>query len=63
MNKQFVYDGIEVKLTGREAIKTTPSGKALKLVEITPADEDGPKWTKWIRPTDLFEIVEGNNGP
>ena len=45
MNELYVYDGIEVKLTGRTAVKqmkeSTISGSGRKeqiLVEITPTD-------------------------
>lgn len=56
----FVYDGVEVKKTGRIAEKQVqlPGGRCrvLQLIEITPAeDEDG--WKKWVAPEVLFEIV------
>lgn len=59
MIKTYVHETTEVVLTGREAIKKTSSGKEHKLVEIEAADRNtpGPKWTKWVRMTDLFEIV------
>lgn len=63
MTKTYVYQekesAVEVKLTGREAVKSTTSGKTYMLVEIEPADKNapGPKWTKWVRFADLFEIV------
>lgn len=60
MDKEtFVYDGQEVKKTGRVAkqqIKTL-SGKSRDkvLVEITPSGEcDG--WKKWVNPEDLFTV-------
>ena len=58
-SKNYVWQGDEIRLTGREAIKKTTSGKEHKLVEIESADRNtpGPKWTKWVRMTDLFEIV------
>lgn len=63
MTKTYVYqekeNAVEVKLTGREAVKSTTSGKSYMLFEIEPVDKNapGPKWTKWVRFSDLFEII------
>jgi len=62
MKETFVFDGIEVAKTGREAfreIKSTTSAKLprkMKLVEITPADTDVGDWKKWIDPSQLYII-------
>ncbi len=61
----YVFDGVEVKKTGRRAQKTTQikepfaNGKtrSFELVEITPVDTSGFQWTKWVRETELFTIV------
>jgi|694.fasta_scaffold06347_30 hypothetical protein len=54
----YVYDGLEVRQTGRTAVKTI--GKNLRakeqtIVEITPALDAG-LWFKWVRPEDLYVI-------
>ena len=69
--KTYVYDNIEVTLTGRTAEKKTetkvrggrraPSTAAVKidtLHEITPAGPIAASWKKWVRMTDLYEIGE-----
>ena len=56
----FVFEGSEVRKTGRTASKdiAKPNGQVLKtaeLVEITPVDEtDG--WKKWVDPKLLFIV-------
>ncbi len=56
----YVYDGTEVRKTGRVAEKQTAthhSGpiKVHTLVEITPVGEtDG--WKKWVDPKHLYEV-------
>ena len=55
----FVYDGVEVRLTGRVAKKAqNPSSQDKKqnmLFEVTPVDKTFD-WVKWVRPTDLYKI-------
>lgn len=56
----FVYEGTEVKKTGRAAVKTLTAGtrtKELSLVEITPVDKTFD-WKKWVRPEDLYTVHE-----
>ena len=54
----FVYDGTEVKKTGRTATRKLPGTRLpLKehfLVEITPVEPDG--WKKWVDPVQLFTV-------
>ena len=55
-----VYDGAELKKTGRTATKTLGTGprvKEMNLVEITPVDSTFD-WKKWVRPEDLYAIKE-----
>ena len=56
----YVYDGTEVKKTGRTAKREVPRLKGepivMQLVEITPADDTG--WLKWVKPEELFIIEE-----
>lgn len=55
----YVLENIEVKKTGRVAVKPTPASAAIKqpkLVEVTPANEDDGSWKKWVHENALFEI-------
>ena len=67
MSERFVYDNQEVKKTGRRAVKNsqpkarrsdrTPSNQDM-LFEITPANSEDGTWKRWVRQTDLYEIIE-----
>ena len=56
----FVYEGTEVRKTGRHAVKSVPTlrrAKEITLFEITPVgDEDG--WKKWVTEDSLYEVVQ-----
>ena len=59
--KTFVYDGTEVRKTGRRAKKDlqSPRGKTeIVICEITPADEMDGAWKKWVQDKELFTIVD-----
>jgi hypothetical protein len=58
MDKVYVYDGVEVILTGRKAHKKLRSGKVDEVVEIKQADEESASFNKWVRQSELFEIQE-----
>lgn len=56
--KTFVYDGTEVRKTGRKATKqsrTLNGAKTIEIVEITPVDPD-LEWKKWVNPDELFAV-------
>lgn len=68
----YVWNGSEVKLTGRIAKKEgkrTVSGRSGRggfrsidmLHEIEPADKQDGSWTKWVRKEELYEIVDEPN--
>ena len=56
----FVFEGVEVRKTGRIAsreIKTLKSSKTITIVEITPVSEhDG--WKKWVNPSELYRVEQ-----
>jgi len=56
----FVFEGVEVRKTGRVAsreIKTLKSSKTVTIVEITPVGEqDG--WKKWVNPSELYRVEQ-----
>lgn len=58
-DKTYVYEGIEVRKTGKTASKQLSSGRTDELVEVTPVDKMQGSWHKWARPTDLFEVSQG----
>lgn len=58
-NKTYVFEGTEVRKTGRIAEKTMPTmagrtPRVLTLVEITPVAEFD--WKKWVSPEQLYEV-------
>ncbi len=57
-DKAYVFNGTEVVMTGKVAKKTTPRGKENLLYEIKPRKSENGTWTKWVRMSDLFEIVD-----
>jgi hypothetical protein len=67
--EQYVYNGAVVVMTGRKARKDQEAMTATRrrtatvdeLYEITPLDKEDGSWKKWVRMTELYEIVEGND--
>lgn len=67
MSDTYIYDNMEVVKTGRKAAKSVPPKKKRSertptnqdiLFEITPADPDDGTWKRWVRQSDLYEIIE-----
>jgi len=60
----YIYEDIEVILTGREATRTNTEktrrsvNKTETKVEITPADKLAGTWKKWVMMKDLFIITK-----
>ena len=59
LEQAYVYDGQEVKMTGRQAKKEGVAKEHL-LYEITPVDELQGGWKRWVRITDLYSILPSN---
>ncbi len=60
MGKNFVYEGQEVRKTGRTAERNVGAGRTartLVVVEITPVGDDD-SWKKWIDPSQLFTVKD-----
>ena len=60
--KSYVYDGQEVRKTGRTAERHVPvpgktAKRVLTIIEITPVGDDFD-WKKWVSAEQLFEIVQ-----
>jgi len=59
----YVYDGTEVKLTGRKARREVPRVKGdpmvFELLEVTPVEDSA--WLKWVKRDELFLIVPGED--
>lgn len=67
MSQTYVLDGVEVKLTGREAIKEqqqtsrrTRETQVIQqiLVEVTPVSSNDGTWKKWVALSELYIIKE-----
>jgi len=68
--KRYVYNGVEVVLTGQKAERKieakNPRTRAYSkprvdtIYEITPADSETGSWKKWIRLEELY-LIENNN--
>lgn len=58
----YVYDGTEVRQTGRTAVRQVgrpghSGARELKLVEIAPVDQTFD-WKKWVSPDQLYQVIE-----
>jgi hypothetical protein len=58
MEDTYIYDELEVKLTGRKAVKKTASGKSVELVEVTPVNEHDGTFRKWTSMNTLFKVQD-----
>ena len=55
----YVYNEVEVQLTGRKAEKAGIGGKKNEVVEITPVDQDANgNYKKWVPMAVLFKIQD-----
>lgn len=57
-DKTYVFEGVEVKKTGRRAQNKLRSGKIDEIVEVTPVDHMTGSWKKWTREDALHEVVQ-----
>lgn len=66
LNKNYVYDGTEIKLTGRKAQRKRTRSRTARtdaideIFEIKPADEELGSWKKWVREIELYEVIDDN---
>lgn len=56
MDKTFIFEGIEVKATGRFARKSGDTDSKFLLCEITPFSDNDGTWIKWVPVKELFEV-------
>jgi len=56
--KTWLFDNIEVVLTGRKANRKLKNDKVDERIEIQPAAEEEGTWKKWVRQSDLYEIEQ-----
>lgn len=59
MPASYVYNGTEVKLTGRKAFRKLRT-KTTYIYEITPLTNEDGSWKKWVQLTELYEITDNN---
>jgi hypothetical protein len=57
----YIFENVEVKLTGREASRALPSGKLDILVEITPVLATIGTWKKWVRMQQMFFVEQSED--
>ena len=63
IDQKYVLNDLEVKLTGRVAVKRSKTGRnpgsvISTVYEVSPADTEEGSWKKWVKFTDLYEIIE-----
>lgn len=72
MTDLFLYNNTVVVLTGRKALKEHTKRRRRSagadgydpvpdtdcVFEVTPQDKEEGSWTKWVRMTDLYTIVD-----
>lgn len=58
----YIYDGKEVAMTGRKAVKESRS-KVSELYEVKPIDVESndPKFCSWVSLTQLYRVVDGDD--
>lgn len=55
---RYVFEQTEVKWTGRLSRTVRTGAKMPMMYEITPVDHIVGSWKKWVRASDLYEIVK-----
>lgn len=59
LSKTYLFNNVEVKLTGRFTRKTKARGGATRdvlIYEVQPVDEFDGTWKKWANEEELLEI-------
>lgn len=57
-NDTFIYDGCEVRLTGRTAQKDMKRNRVDIIHEIQPFDKENGSWKQWVHSHELYKIME-----
>lgn len=55
MSDTYVHDGVEVRKTGRTAVRKLRQ-RDMTIVEVTPVDSFHGEWKKWVDPVSLFVV-------
>lgn len=58
--QSYVFENVEVVLTGRKAAKTLRSGKEEVLYEITPKHSTTGMWKKWVNLSQMYEVMDSD---
>ena len=59
--KSYIYDSVEVMLTGRKASKKVKRRRRIDtetLYEVTPCNIEVGTWKRWVKPEELYVIEE-----
>jgi len=60
LTETYLLDDVEVKFTGRSAVRQLRNNRTDERFEVTPNKSLEGTWKKWVRRTDLY-IIENNN--
>ena len=55
-----IYNGEEVQLTGRTAVRSLRRNRTETVYEIKSLDPEAPIWTKWVKESELY-IIQNEN--
>jgi hypothetical protein len=60
----YIFQGVEVVMTGRIAIRETPTTRGKQpikttLYEVTPADKEEGSWKRWAGLSDMYKVIDG----
>lgn len=57
-NDKYVWNNVEVRLTGRIATRMLRNKREVKLYEVEPADPEQGSFKNWVQITELYKIEE-----
>lgn len=58
----YIFEGVEIKPTGKTASRKTRSGKEETIHEVTPVSQQIGSWKKWVSLDTLYVVNESEEG-
>ena len=52
----YVYESLEVIMTGRIATRQLRNKKVMEIFEIKPVNPQDGSWKKWVQKKDLYKV-------
>ena len=52
----YIFEGVEIKPTGKTASRKTRSGKEETIHEVTPVSQQIGSWKEWVDLTTLYIV-------